>query len=152
VESGSGEGPFDSTLPASSGSDIVEAPILGATLMNEGTEEGDIDSGLLASLSRTLDADTVLALLDDLRTEADAMPTALEAAQAATDTVRADRVLHSLKGAAATLGLAGMARRIEGLRTEAVPRRRSEEVQRALLTAIDKAKELVRRIAQSDAA
>jgi CheY-like chemotaxis protein/HPt (histidine-containing phosphotransfer) domain-containing protein len=113
---------------------------------------GDIDAGLLGTLVRTLDKDTVLSLLDDLGAEADAMPAALEAAGTAGDAAWADQVLHSLKGAAATLGLAGAANRLQDLRAAgSIPAARAEEVRRNLHAAIGLAKGLVRRRTPSTA-
>ncbi|WP_051521326.1 Hpt domain-containing protein [Rubellimicrobium mesophilum] len=80
-----------------------------------GIAEG-LDAGLLATLARTLDTETVLALLNDLGAEADRLPVGIEAAGEAGDAGRVDRLLHSLKGAAATLGLAGVAQRLQDLR------------------------------------
>jgi len=112
-----------------------------------------LDADLLATLAATLDPDTVLSLLDDLRAEADALPAAMDAARAADSPDQADRHLHSLKGAAATLGLAGAADRLQDLRnTGRCLAPEVQEARHALVTSADEAKILIRALPQSQAA
>jgi CheY-like chemotaxis protein len=129
--------------------DETTLPSLGADIHLSASAEKEIDIDLLETLIRTLDLETVLSLLDDLGLEAQAMP----ASFVGVDPVQADRVLHSLKGAAATLGLAGAAKRIQDLRTRGfVPAAKTEDVKRTVHRAIAEAKNLVRQTAPSNAA
>ena len=141
-------GSLDPGLPSSSRSVPTPEPPSRPTPLGE-----RLDADLLATLAATLDPDTVLSLLDDLRAEADTLPAAMDAARAAGNSDQADRHLHSLKGAAATLGLAGAASRLQDLRTAG--RFLDPEVQDAhgaLVTSVAEAKALVRALPRSQAA
>ena len=78
---------------------------------------GSLDLNLMASLLSTLGADTVAELLDDVLSEADALPAMLDQARVSGGARRVDEVLHGFKGAAAALGLRVAADLAQHLRT-----------------------------------
>ncbi|TNC70888.1 ATP-binding protein [Rubellimicrobium roseum] len=80
-----------------------------------------VDEGLVVHLLGAIGAETVVALLDEVLAEADGLSASLEAARRERDDIQIDALLHSFKGAAATLGLAEAARLAQVLRTDPHP-------------------------------
>ena len=78
---------------------------------------GSLDPNLMASLLSTIGSDTVAELLDDVLSEADALPAMLDQARVSGGARRVDVVLHGFKGAAAALGLRAAADLAQHLRT-----------------------------------
>jgi HPt (histidine-containing phosphotransfer) domain-containing protein len=114
-----------------------------ASPLQDGSDEG-VDVGLLSTLAATLERGLVIALLDELCAEAEALPSALEAALSAGDGRQADRLLHSLKGAAATLGLSGAARLVQEVRGRASwTAAEAQEIRAALHAGSERAKAAV---------
>nr|WP_256439138.1 ATP-binding protein [Rubellimicrobium arenae] len=103
--------------PTSQGGQAVETPATASVAETASPEVAHLDAGLVEALTAALGADTVDVLLGDILVEAEALPAVL--GDPGLTPQRMDTVLHSFKGAAATLGLVDAATRAQALRQAA---------------------------------
>ena len=116
-------------LGFSSGGARVEAapPVTDPTPIDPDAADAGPDLGQLTALREAMGADMLRMLLDGLQDEAAALAPALADAEGPAAT---DRLLHSLKGAAANLGLTGLAAACEILRALPPPEAAAEAARR----------------------